>query len=181
MPDKTLKVNKKLKIAVSEKKLNRSIMKNWIKGALILTGMVITFTVCVYEFYINKPTKDIEKLIPDFTVNTQKLYKEYTTNKDHSDSIYKGRVIEISGKIDKVEIMDSTIVAVFVFSKGDFGDAGIRCMMLPKYNDEIKKVSLGSKINIKGYCSGINESDVILEKCSLIKDEYTSSILLMDF
>jgi len=106
-------------------------MKNWIKIVLILIGVAAITALIVYKFYINKPHKDIEKADADFTVKTENLYKEYTSNKTHSDSLYNGKVIEISGKIDKVETTDSLVILVAVFSQDDFGDAGIRCTMLP--------------------------------------------------
>ena len=129
----------------------------------------IIFSHFLYKFYINKPHRDIEKADPDFTLKTENLYKEYTKNKVHSDSLYNGKVIQISGKVDKIETTDSLVIAVFVFSKDDFGDAGIRCTMLPKYNNELKNIIKGTEINIKGACSGYNDTDVILEKCSLVK------------
>jgi hypothetical protein len=57
---------------------------------------------------------------------------------------------------------------VFVFEQGDFGDEGIRCTMLPKYNFEAGKLQPDVEIKVKGYCTGYNETDVILEKCSII-------------
>ncbi len=145
-------------------------MKKWMKISLAIVAVAIISSLAVYKFYINKPHKDIEHATPDFTLNSMKLYKEYTANKKHSDSLYNGKVIELSGKVDKIEVTDSMVIAVFVFSKGDFGDEGIRCTMLPKFNEDAKKIMPGTTVNVKGACSGFNDSDVILEKCSLIKD-----------
>ena len=72
------------------------------------------------------------------------------------------------GKLSKIEASDSLVTAVFVFGQGDFGDEGIRCSMLPKYSFEAGKLQPDGEIKVKGYCTGYNETDVILEKCSII-------------
>jgi hypothetical protein len=144
-------------------------MNKWLKIILILAVIGIITAVLLYVFIYNKPHKDIESAKPDFTMKTEKLYQEFTSNKTHADSLYNEKVIEIAGKINKVETKDTLVIAVFVFSQGDFGDTGIRCTMLPKYNDEAKKLAIGSVVRIKGLCKGFID-DVILEKCSLINN-----------
>jgi len=124
----------------------------------------------VCGIYNYKPHMDIENTDPDFTLKTRKLYEEFTKNKGYSDSLYLGEIIELSGRVDKIEVSDSQVTAVFVFSKGDVGDSGIRCTLLPKYYDEAKKIMPGTIVNVKGACSGFNDSDVTLEKCTLIND-----------
>jgi len=39
--------------------------------------------------------------------------------------------------------------------------------MLPKYAAGIKQL-VGSDVKLKGYCTGYNETDIIMEKCSII-------------
>jgi hypothetical protein len=148
-------------------------MKKWMKIILIIAAIGIIAALLIYKFYINKPQKDIENASADFTLKTEDLYKEFTTNKKHADSLYTHdkNVIEITGKIDKIVIADSLVIAVFVFAHDDFGDAGIRCTFLPKYSDEAKKITIGSTVKIKGCCKGFNDPDVTLEKCSLVKDD----------
>jgi len=70
--------------------------------------------------------------------------------------------------LSKIETADSLVIAVFVFNQGDFGDEGIRCTMMKKFNDEANRLQPDGEIIVKGYCTGFNETDVILEKCSLI-------------
>jgi hypothetical protein len=57
---------------------------------------------------------------------------------------------------------------VFVFDEGMFGAEGVRATFLPKYNEKVKNLILGASVTIKGYCTGYNETDVILEKASII-------------
>jgi hypothetical protein len=48
-----------------------------------------------------------------------------------------------------------------------FGDEGIRCAMLPNHAQNIASF-IGSDVRLKGYCTGFNETDVIMEKCSIV-------------
>lgn len=144
-------------------------MKKWIKIILVLVALGIIAAILVYKFYINKPHPDFDKLPAEYSLSASDLYDSYQSNKDSTDKIFNGKVIEINGTISSVEIVDTLVIATFVFKQGDFGDEGIRCTMLEKYNEETKKILPGADIKIKGFCSGFNDTDVILEKASLIK------------
>jgi len=146
-------------------------MNTWLKIALGFFFIGILAAALVYKFYINKPHPDIEKLPADFKLNAEVLYKEYVKEKAAANLKYNGKIIEISGQLSKIESADTIVVATYVFNQGDFGDEGIRCTMLPKYNEEIKKITSGTEVSIKGLCSGFNDTDVIIEKSSLIKNK----------
>lgn len=143
-------------------------MKKWIKIILVLAALGIIAALLVYKFYINKGHPDFEKLPAEYSVSASDLYKSYLSNKDSSDKIFNGKVIEINGAISSVELIDSLVIATFVFNQGDFGDEGIRCTMLEKYKEETQKLMPGTEIKIKGFCSGYNDTDVILEKASIV-------------
>ena len=83
---------------------------------------------------------------------------------------YNGKVLEIYGKPSGIEENDSLVIVTFVFDKGMFGDEGVRCTMLDKYNDNALALNLDDNITIKGFCSGYNETDVILEHCSIVNN-----------
>ena len=117
---------------------------------------------------INKPHPDFEKIKPDYSLNAGAFYNEFKTSKENASRLYNGKVIGITGKIARVEIEDTLTIAVFVFDQGPFGDEGIRCVMLRKYSEDAKKLKPDGIIRIKGYCTGFNETDVIMEHCSLI-------------
>ena len=144
-------------------------MKLWVKIllALFIIGVIAAFY--VYKYVYNKPHPDFEKMTPAYSIPAADLYNTFKANKTASEKKYNGQVIEIRGTLSKVEAKDSLVIAVFVFNQGMFGDEGIRCSMLKKYNEEAKKLSPGTSLKIKGYCTGYNETDVILEQCCLIK------------
>jgi len=143
-------------------------MKTRIKIILGLIVIGIIAALLVYFYVYNKPHTDYEKAETDYRMSAIELYNEYANNKAIGDSLYTGRVIEIAGPLSGMETIGTMVVAVFVFSDGIFGEEGIRCTMLPKFHEMIKLKGDGDEVKIKGYCTGYNETDVILEHCSII-------------
>jgi hypothetical protein len=143
-------------------------MKTWVKIVLglIVIGIIAVFL--IYRFVYNKQHPDYENMDAAFTLSTQDLYDSYKTDKKTASEKYDGKVIELTGNLSKVESVDSLVTAVFVFAQGDFGDEGIRCTFLQKFNKDAIKLQPDGEVRIKGYCTGYNETDVILEKCSII-------------
>jgi len=144
-------------------------MKTWIKIILGLFVVGIIAAVLVYFFVYNKPHPNYERMTAAYTVTAADLYKSYTTNKTSAGAKYNGKVIALSGRLSKVEVTDSLTTCVFVFNKGMFGDEGVRCTMLPDNSDLAKKLQPDGEVSLKGYCTGFNDTDVILEKCSIVK------------
>jgi hypothetical protein len=144
-------------------------MKTWVKVILGLFVVGIIAAVLVYIFVYNKSHPDYEKMKPDYSLSASELYNSFKANTTGSERKYNGKVLALNGTLTKVESTDSLVIAVFVFNQGMFGDEGIRCTMLPKFNEEAKKLQPGNVYNIKGYCTGFNDPDVILEQCSIIK------------
>ena len=143
-------------------------MKLWIKilMGLALAGLSAAFL--IYHFIINKPQPDFEKIKPDYSLDAGTFYKEFKTSKQNAQKLYNGKVIVITGKLSRVESSDSLTIAVFVFNQGMFGDEGIRCTILKKFIPDAKKLKPDGITRIKGYCTGFNDSDVILEHCSIV-------------
>jgi hypothetical protein len=144
-------------------------MKTWVKIILSLFVIGIIAAVLIYVFVYNKSHPDFEKMKPDYTLSASDLYNSFKANTTGSETKYNGKVLSISGTISKVESTDSLVIAVFVFNQGMFGDEGIRCTVLPSYNEEAKRLQPNCVYSIKGFCSGFNDPDVILEQCSIIK------------
>ncbi|MEZ5197030.1 MAG: hypothetical protein R2764_11665 [Bacteroidales bacterium] len=143
-------------------------MNKWIKIGTVLIIVGITGAVLGYKFIYNKPHPDFEKIEPSFMVEAHDLFSEFINSRSESEQKYNGTVVQISGMIDGIEESDSLVIAVFAFQDGMFGDEGIRCTMLPKFNHH-ESLKPGVNVQIKGFVAGYNETDVILEKCSLIK------------
>lgn len=143
-------------------------MKSWIKIllGLAVTGIIAAFL--VYHFVINKPQPDFGKIKPEYSLNAMAFYNEFKSSKANAHKLYNGKMIEITGKLVRVESADTLTIAVFVFNQGMFGDEGIRCTMMKEFSAEAKKLKPDGIIRLKGYCTGFNDTDVIMEHCSLI-------------
>jgi hypothetical protein len=144
-------------------------MKTWIK---ILIGLFITgiiAAVLVYFFVYNKPHPNYEKMDADYSIPAEVLYHDYSSDKTNAGNKYNGKVIAVSGKLSRVEVIDSLTICVFVFNKGVFGDEGLRCTMLPNFREQAKNFHPDGEVHLKGYCTGFNDTDVILEKCSIVQ------------
>ena len=143
-------------------------MRKWtlIIASLLLIGSI--GGILGYKFVYNKPHRDYEKASPDFEMRTNDLFSMYQSTRADAESTYNGMVIQLTGKIYAVETIDSMTIVVFAIQEGMFGDEGIRCTMLPAYNDEASRLNAGQNVKLKGYCTGYNDTDVILEKCSIL-------------
>jgi hypothetical protein len=142
-------------------------MKTWMKIFLVLIALGFIGAGLGYKFVYNKPHVNYEKADADFTLEGSELFSQFNSSTSQASERYTGKVLEITGKLNSVETPDSLTIAVFALSEGMFGDEGIRCSMLPNYSANISTY-IGSEVKIKGYCTGYNETDVIMEKCSII-------------
>ncbi|MFC2107006.1 hypothetical protein ACFLRY_01595 [Bacteroidota bacterium] len=142
-------------------------MKSWLKYLIIIILLGILGVFLFYNFYINKSHPEYENLEAVYTLNASKLYFSYKSDKELADSNYTGKMLQISGALSSVEKHDTIITAVFVFDEGMFGDEGVRCSFLPKFHKEVLDWQKDEIYTIKGLCLGFNDTDVILDKCSI--------------
>ena len=144
-------------------------MKKWLKiiGFLSIIGVIAA--VLIYVFVINKSHPDYEKEQAVYSLEAKELFDHFRSDNSSANEKYTGKVIEIKGMLNKVDLADSAAIAILVFEGGMFGDEGIRCTMIPKFNDQCESHKLNTAITIKGYCTGFNETDVILSHCSIVR------------
>lgn len=145
-------------------------MKRWMKIIVALFFIGVLAALYVWYFVYNKPHRDYEKASPDHVVTAERLFNDFRLNKAYADSLYTGMVVQITGNLDKTEFADSILTAIFVFDQGMFGDEGIRCVMLENHYDNLRALGPGDMVIMKGYCTGYNDTDVIIEKTSIVKE-----------
>ena len=144
-------------------------MKTWIKILIALFLIGIIAGVLGYFFVYNKPHKDYLKTKPELSLSAAELYNAFIENPAEAAPKYNGRVIEIYGKIDDREISGEMVILVFIFDDGLFGPEGVRCTMLPDFNDTAMSLTIGDYTKLKGLCTGYTGVDVILDKCSIVE------------
>lgn len=143
-------------------------MKKFLIIALLLLIVGIIAAFFVYKYYYNKPHPDYKTAKVDLAIEAKRLWTDYSMNKDIADPKYTGKILEIDGTIMRVEEVDSMVIVVFAYRKGDFGDEGVRVTMLPEFNQQAKAINPFKPIHIKGLCTGYNGTDVILENGSIV-------------
>ena len=145
-------------------------MKTLLKTGLILAILGLVTAALVWKYYVNKPHDDIEKAAPDYFLTATEIWNEYTSDYKTADSLYTGKVIELTGLLNRTDKSDSLVYAIFVMEIDSmFGDKSVRCEMLQKYNDENIAFATGKTIIIKGFCTGFDETDIKFNKCSIVK------------
>lgn len=144
-------------------------MKKWLKILIILFLAGAISAALFYHLVINKPHPDYENEPAKFRLPAKELFDQFSLNAKESGNKYNGQVIEITGKFSNFEHNDSLVIVALNFKDGLFGPEGVRCTFLPKFNAAIEKYSKDADIKIKGFCSGYNDTDVILIKCSVQK------------
>ncbi len=146
-------------------------MKTWIKILIILVVAGIIGGGVVYKFIYNKPHPDYEMEPASHKLSAEALFDAYLQNPDQAGDEYNGEMVEISGEFDKLEESDGILTVVFAFDEGMFGPEGVRVTMLEKFNDSIRGHSKAEEIRLKGFCSGYNGTDVVMENGSIVLDE----------
>lgn len=145
-------------------------MKKLLKIGAILAVAGILTALYVWFFIYNKPHRDYESAEADFTLPAEMCYNQYANGSDESKQ-YLDKVLQLDGIPASIESTDSTVIIVFAYNSGMFGDEGIRCSMLPGYQQQARKLQTDKRIVVKGYCAGYNGTDVILEYCSIIPQQ----------
>ena len=143
-------------------------MSKWIKIIAVLAILGVLAGVLGYFFVYNKPHTDFEKAEADYRLSGKDLFTQYRTNRTAAEQVYNGKVLEVTGAVSYVEQPDSLTIVVFALSEGMFGDEGIRFTMLESHSKDASALTANDPVTIKGYCTGYNDTDVILEKCSIV-------------
>ncbi len=73
------------------------------KKLLIILFLFIVSGAIVGIYLFNKPVESIERMQSDYTINASELLVEFEDDESKANSKYLDKVIEVNGKVDKVE------------------------------------------------------------------------------
>lgn len=138
----------------------------WKKIILSLLVLGVLGGVYGYFFMYNKSHPDYEDLDVEVTISAEDIFQQCRADGKAAD--FTGKMIELTGTPQEIETNDGLITMVFVFEEGMFGAEGVRATFLSKYNEEVEALIMNTEVRLKAYCTGYNETDVVLEKASLI-------------
>jgi hypothetical protein len=138
-------------------------MQKLIRLLAAVVGLGLIVSLYIWFFVYNKPHRNFEKEKAEVVLQARQCFNDFSSGKNDLG----GKVIEIYGVPSGVEDNDSVVLVVFSFNQGMFGDEGIRCGMLPKFQSDARKLNLNDTVFIKGFCTGYNGTDVIINNCSI--------------
>jgi len=145
-------------------------MKKLLTIAVILAAIGLVAAALIWKFYVNKPHDDIDSASAAYSLATEEIWQQYTADQKVADSLYTGKVIELTGNLSRVDKNDSLVSVIFVMAADSmFGDKTISCQMYQKHNIEAMGLTEGTHVKIKGYCTGYNDPDIKFNKCSIVK------------
>lgn len=132
--------------------------------ALVVLGAVVIY---VYKEY-NRSHKDTSELKPDYSITATELLKEFESGESAANKKYWDKVILVDGMVKGLSKDERGVYSVTL---GDTASmSSVRCNMDSIHNNEAAGIKNGSKIAMKGICTGYNAdellgSDVILVRC----------------
>ncbi len=131
-----------------------------LKTVLLIFIPVMIACLVVGYFVWNKPKQNIENANA-IEVNATSLFSEFSENEQAATVKYNGKILLVTGNVSTVSknLQGKTIVQLqttdFLF--------GVNCTL-----EKEVEIEVGTKITLKGVCSGFT-SDVILIRCYLLK------------
>lgn len=131
-------------------------MKTKIIISLLILGL-IGAAVGYYLFTMKVP--GLENVDPDYSLTANELFDAFEADEAASLAKYEGKVIAVSGKIDRIKTTE-TNTNVTLYAENALA-GGVNC----SFNGIVSGISEGDRITIKGRCQGFL-MDVVLNNCS---------------
>ncbi|MGQ0738334.1 MAG: OB-fold protein [Bacteroidota bacterium] len=110
------------------------------------------------KYVMGETHKATTEIKADFTVRADSLISEFIVNDTAANKKYLEKVLVVNGNASAVDIMtDSTSTIRFADSTGSYAIFALEKDQL----EEIKKLSTGDAVSVKGVCSGSIFSEIL--------------------
>jgi hypothetical protein len=133
-------------------------LRKMVLGLLI----VITGATLIGILIYNKPHEDLARSKPDVVISADALFSAFASDEVQANSQYLGKIIEVTGTVVNVSIVDGTLTDVILASNDML--FGVNCEMdtsTAQINNEVK---IGNKVTLICMCSGYT-MDVVMNRC----------------
>ncbi len=104
---------------------------------------------------------------PAIAVSATALDKEYDDNVVSADGKYKGKVLEVTGKV--VRVAKEQFGRLTVELDAAEGGSSVDCEFQESSRDQLLGLVVGQTVTIRGMCRGKVADSVTLEKCTVVK------------
>ena len=138
-------------------------MKLYVKIALAVVFLIAVAGIGVALYYYNLKPQDLQKAKPDFVVSATELQKEFETDETGSSAKYIDKIVEVTGKVIKIESGEKGSWNITLDTGSDFSK--IICTF-PSVDDP-GMFENGMNITIRGECSGFL-MDVLLNNSAVV-------------
>jgi hypothetical protein len=126
------------------------------------TLIIIALLVGAIGYYnYNRTTSSLESTTPDYTLSADDIFTDFEKNEADANKKYLDKVIEVSGTVQSFN--NETLADRNVTLQTETGMFGVICKLDSTYDSKYV-VAAGSKIKIKGVCTGML-MDVVLIRC----------------
>lgn len=147
--------------------MNKKIM---IIGTVILAAAA--FGIYGFSEYNRKPA-NVNELKADIIVDHAGIIADYESDEQGSNTKYLDKVISITGNLKSVEVDESNNATLILGNESSV--SSVRASMAASENEKIKSLSPGTKVAVKGICTGFNKdellgSDVFLNRAVIISN-----------
>jgi hypothetical protein len=105
---------------------------------------------------------------PDVTVQATKILKQFEDNEAAADGKYKGKTLQVSGVVDKVdtELLDDEKYSVQIGGGTDFELFTVNCN--GQTSKAVSKIKKGKKITVVGQFDDGGDLGVELKPCKIV-------------
>jgi hypothetical protein len=141
------------------------------KNILIALALVIIAGIIyIYREY-NRTNTNVANESAAYTVEANKLIKEFMENDSLANKKYVGKIISVKGNVKDIN-QDGN--GYYTLSLGESGSlSSIRCSIDSIYSETAKSVKPGMNVQVKGNCTGYNQDellglDIIFNRCLIV-------------
>jgi len=134
----------------------------------ILTPLLLLVLAAAgYGWYaFNKKPADVRQQSADMEIKAKDLLQLFQQNEAAANARYVDKVIVVSGVVLSMQT-DAEGKTTLSLDTGD-PMATVTCSFYNEETAALKQINKGNPVRVKGICTGML-SDVILNKCSLVK------------
>jgi hypothetical protein len=143
----------------------------WLVGFIVIM-LCITAVFAIDSFLQGKSGQSTPQTAPAtmgnvaFELTAEKLSDDYAKDEVAADNLYKGKVLEVTGKVSSV---NKNIMGIYFIklSGGSIEDWEIQCTFDGQHGSEVSGLEPGDIVTIEGKCDGYFMS-VKMKDCILI-------------
>lgn len=140
---------------------------------LMIISIVVLVLLAGAMYGYREYTRGVSDLIgvkSDFSMEDRDLLAEFESNEGVANKKYLGKILSVSGNLHKIDSNDEGNLFIILGSEERM--SSIRCSMDSTHQEKVGGLRKGSRITIKGACTGFNAdellgSDIILNRCVL--------------